>query len=133
MPMNFFPGQQAKPGGGLMVMPTYPEPIMSIPPFGISAANTSMPRSLPQFVSPPMPQLQTTTVTSSPVGPLPQPYAASANMEEALSKMKDDLHKMFVESFGIEPKVRGRTYQKPYPSYFDAITYPQGYKVPEFF
>jgi hypothetical protein len=39
---------------------------------------------------------------------------------------------MFVESFGVEPKVRGRTYQKPYPSCFDAIAYPQGYKVPEF-
>jgi hypothetical protein len=77
-----------------------------------------------------MPQLQ--AVTSSPAGPSPPPYVASANMEEALAKMKDDLHKMFVESFGIEPKVRGRTYQKPYPSYFDAIAYPQGYKVPEF-
>jgi hypothetical protein len=101
MPMNFFPGQKTRPGGELMVVPTYPEPIMSLPPFGASATNTSIPRSLPL----PMPQLQTATVTSSPVVPSPPPYVASANMEEALAKMKDDLHKMFVESFGIERRL----------------------------
>jgi hypothetical protein len=36
------------------------------------------------------------------------------------------------ESFGIEPKSRGRVYQKLYPDYYDQLPYPMGYKVPEF-
>ena len=39
---------------------------------------------------------------------------------------------MFLETFGNEPKVNSRVYQKPYPEHFDAISYPQGYKVPDF-
>jgi hypothetical protein len=36
------------------------------------------------------------------------------------------------ESFSIEPKGRGRVYQKPYPNYNNELTYPRGYRVPEF-
>jgi hypothetical protein len=36
------------------------------------------------------------------------------------------------ESFSIEPKGRGRVYQKPYPDYYDQLPYPRGYRVPEF-
>jgi hypothetical protein len=36
------------------------------------------------------------------------------------------------ESFGIEPKGRGRVFQKPYPDYYDQLPYPRGYRVPEF-
>jgi hypothetical protein len=36
------------------------------------------------------------------------------------------------ESFGIEPKGRGRVYQKSYPDYYDQLPYPRGYRVPEF-
>jgi hypothetical protein len=36
------------------------------------------------------------------------------------------------ESFGIEPKARGRVYQKPYPDYYDQLPYPRGYRVHEF-
>jgi hypothetical protein len=36
------------------------------------------------------------------------------------------------ESFDIEPKGRGRIYQKPYPDYYDQLPYPRGYRVPEF-
>jgi hypothetical protein len=36
------------------------------------------------------------------------------------------------ESFGIEPKDRGRIYQKPYPNYYDQVPYPRGYRVSEF-
>jgi hypothetical protein len=35
-------------------------------------------------------------------------------------------------SFSIEPKGRGRVYQKPYPNYYDQLPYPRGYRVPEF-
>jgi hypothetical protein len=36
------------------------------------------------------------------------------------------------ESFGIDPKGRGCTYEKPYPDYYDQLPYPRGYIVPEF-
>jgi hypothetical protein len=36
------------------------------------------------------------------------------------------------ESFGIEPKGKGRVYQKPYPDYYDQLPYPRGYRVPKF-
>jgi hypothetical protein len=36
------------------------------------------------------------------------------------------------ESFGIEPKGRGRVYQKSYPDYNDQLPYPRGYRVTEF-
>jgi hypothetical protein len=29
--------------------------------------------------------------------------------------------------FGFMPKGRARSYQKPYPEYFDTIPYPQGF------
>jgi hypothetical protein len=32
----------------------------------------------------------------------------------------------------IEPKGRGRVYQKPYPGYYDQLPYPRGYRVSEF-
>jgi hypothetical protein len=36
------------------------------------------------------------------------------------------------ESCDIEPKGRGRVYQKPYPNYYDQLHYPRGYRVPVF-
>jgi hypothetical protein len=36
------------------------------------------------------------------------------------------------ESFDIEPKGRGRFYQKLYPDYYDQLLYPRGYRVLEF-
>jgi hypothetical protein len=33
--------------------------------------------------------------------------------------------------FGFTPKGRARSYQKPYPEYFDTIPYPQGFQVPD--
>jgi hypothetical protein len=32
----------------------------------------------------------------------------------------------------LEPKGRGRTYQKPYPKFFDTIPYPWGFRIPDF-
>jgi hypothetical protein len=29
-----------------------------------------------------------------------------------------------LREFGLEPKGRGRTYQKPYPKFFDIVPYP---------
>jgi hypothetical protein len=44
----------------------------------------------------------------------------------------NQLATILCESFGIEPKDRGHVYQKPYPNYYDQLTYPRCYGVPEF-
>jgi hypothetical protein len=36
------------------------------------------------------------------------------------------------ESFGIESKGQGRAYQKPYPNYYNQLSYPRGNRIPEF-
>jgi hypothetical protein len=36
---------------------------------------------------------------------------------------------MTLQGFGFMPKGRARSYQKPYPEYFDTIPYPRGFRV----
>jgi hypothetical protein len=36
-----------------------------------------------------------------------------------------------LREFGFTPKGWARSYQKPYPGYFDTIPYPQGFQVPD--
>ena len=40
--------------------------------------------------------------------------------------------KIFRQTFGIEPKVKCRSYQRPYPESYDYVAYAQGFKIPEF-
>jgi hypothetical protein len=37
-----------------------------------------------------------------------------------------------LREFRLEPKGRAKTYQKPYPEFFDTIPYPKGFRVLEF-
>ena len=46
--------------------------------------------------------------------------------------IKEDVIKIFRQTFGIEPKVKCRTYQRPYSENYDYVAYPQGFKIPEF-
>jgi hypothetical protein len=48
----------------------------------------------------------------------------SENMREQVARM--------LREFGLEPKGRVRTYQKPYPEFFDTLPYPRGFQVPDF-
>jgi hypothetical protein len=36
-----------------------------------------------------------------------------------------------LSEFGFRPKGQARSYQKPYPEYFDMIPYPPGFQVPD--
>jgi hypothetical protein len=36
-----------------------------------------------------------------------------------------------LREFGFTPKGQARSYQKPYPEYFDMIPYPWGFQVPD--
>jgi hypothetical protein len=44
--------------------------------------------------------------------------------------VRDQITKTLRE-FGFTLKGRGRSYQKPYPEYFDMIPYPLGFRVPD--
>jgi hypothetical protein len=48
------------------------------------------------------------------------------------NNLTNQLTTILHESFGIESKGRGRVYQKPYPDYYDQLSYPRGYGVPKF-
>jgi hypothetical protein len=37
-----------------------------------------------------------------------------------------------LREFGLEPKGRATTYQKPYREFFDMVPYPRGFRVPDF-
>jgi hypothetical protein len=44
--------------------------------------------------------------------------------------IRDQIARMLWE-FGFTPKGQARSYQKPYPKYFDTIPYPRGFRVPD--
>jgi hypothetical protein len=48
------------------------------------------------------------------------------------NNLMNQLATILRESFGIEPKGRGHVYQKSYPDYYNQLSYPRGYRVPEF-
>jgi hypothetical protein len=48
----------------------------------------------------------------------------SNNMKEHVART--------LREFRLEPKGRDRTYQKPYPDFFDTVTYPRGFQVSDF-
>jgi len=46
--------------------------------------------------------------------------------------IKEEVIKIFWQTFGIKPKAKCRTYQRSYPENYDYVAYPQGFKIPEF-
>jgi hypothetical protein len=73
----------------------------------------------PQFPFRPQP------INMSPARATAEPCADPNNLTIQLSTI-------LRVSIGIEPKGRGRVYQKPYLDYYDQLPYPRGYRVPEF-
>jgi hypothetical protein len=59
------------------------------------------------------------------------PGRATAEPGTDPNNLTNQLATTLRESFGIEPKGRGRVYQKPYSDYYDQLPYPRGYRVPE--
>ena len=49
-----------------------------------------------------------------------------------LAEYKNDLANLLRESFGVDVRNKTRTYQKPYPTSFDSVAYPAGFRLPEF-
>ena len=57
---------------------------------------------------------------------------SSINLEKLLAECKNDLAKMIKENLGVDVRGKIQSYQKPYPMSFDAVTYPTGFRLPEF-
>ena len=57
---------------------------------------------------------------------------SSSNIDKMLTDYKNDLANMLRESFGVDVRSKTRTYQKPYPTSFDSVAYPAGFRLPEF-
>lgn len=64
------------------------------------------------------------TQSIRPLNPPPNQHGPN-NMEDIISQIIRD-------RFGIETRNRARVYKKPYPDYYDNVTFPHNYRVPEF-
>jgi hypothetical protein len=60
------------------------------------------------------------------------PARATVELGADHNNLTNQLATILWESFDIEPKGRGRVYQKSYPDYYDYLSYPRGYRVHEF-
>ena len=123
MPMNSYPSQTNQ----LVTAPTYPNPISSATD-SVPTPNyfATSPIGAGTFCLPPnyssAPIAQVAPIASTQVAPIPQP--STPTTDPILAKLREDLHKMFQDTFGSEPKVKISVYQKPYPAHFDAVLYP---------
>ena len=46
--------------------------------------------------------------------------------------IKDEVIKLFRQTFGIAPKERCRSYRRPYLEEYEHVAYPQGFKISKF-
>ena len=46
--------------------------------------------------------------------------------------IKDEVIKIFRQTFGIDPKGKCRSYKRPYHEEYEHVAYPQGFKISEF-
>jgi hypothetical protein len=60
------------------------------------------------------------------------PARATVEPDADPNNLTNQLATILRESFDVEPKGRGRIYQKPYPDYYDQLPYPRGCRILEF-
>ena len=89
------------------------------------------------------PQLVRPVVPTGPTGPTGQFVPnqrevststqpnSSSNFDKILTDYKNDLANLLRESFGVDVRSKTRTYQKSYPTSFDTVAYPAGFRLPE--
>jgi hypothetical protein len=59
------------------------------------------------------------------------PVAPSTDFNDTLNWFREELSKLLEESLGVPIKPSRTTYHKPYPSHFDFMKAPDGWKVPD--
>jgi hypothetical protein len=58
--------------------------------------------------------------------------APTTDFYDSLNWFKEELSRSLEESLGVQIKPSRTTYRKPYPSHFDFMKAPDGWKVPDF-
>jgi hypothetical protein len=58
--------------------------------------------------------------------------APTSDFNDFLNWSKEELSRSLEESLGVQIKPSRTTYRKPYPSHFDFMKAPDGWKVPDF-
>jgi len=58
---------------------------------------------------------------------------SSCNFDKVLAEYKNDFANLLRENFGVDVRGKTRAYQKIYPTSFDSIAYPAGFRLPELF
>jgi hypothetical protein len=53
-------------------------------------------------------------------------------IQEVIDRFNANLAKQMKDDYGIEVKNKNLSYRKPYPSSFDSVPYPIGWRCPEF-
>ena len=60
------------------------------------------------------------------------PNAPTTDFDDALNWFKEELSKCLESSLGVQLKSNRNTYQKSYPSTYDFMKAPDGWRVPDF-
>ena len=57
---------------------------------------------------------------------------SSSHFDKVLADYKNDLANLLRENIGVDVRSKTRAYQKPYPTLFDLVAYPAGFRLPKF-
>jgi hypothetical protein len=102
------PGRAINPGGN--TSQNFPQPYYQVHAYGLGN------QPVPDAFFPRSPATPLATRDAYP--------GMSENVREHMART--------LREFGLEPKGRAKTYQKPYPEFFDIIPYPRGFWLPKF-
>jgi hypothetical protein len=137
----------------MVLFPSSSEPIVTIPPVqatsGRSGGNTLVAQGIP-FMVPfetgvgygyaPNPQVNS-RLQHHTSGSYTQPNMMQSNasttpmpttIQEVIDRFNANLAKQMKDDYGIEVKNKNLSYRKLYPSSFDSVSYPIGWRCPEF-
>jgi hypothetical protein len=62
----------------------------------------------------------------------PAIHLATEGIQSGMTESVRDQVTRTLREFGLEPRGRAKTYQKPYPEFFDTMPYPRGFRVLDF-
>ena len=57
---------------------------------------------------------------------------SSSHFDKVLTDYKNDLANLLRENLGVDVRSKTRAYQNLYPTSFDTVAYPAGFRLPEF-
>jgi hypothetical protein len=90
-----------------------------------SERNAYVPNSLLQHVPNTLPNQTSTYNTPQPtINQAPHPGLARPRTALGMEGFREEMLKIFRQTFGTEPKTKSWSYQRPYPENYEYISYP---------